>query len=215
MKKRLAAFFAAVFLLFSLSETVEASASTYRNQLSRTECELYDAMVSYLPQGYDSFRCELSQPAIYATVEEANSSLQMQVSRAYEAFYRDYPEVFWLDKSGISFSAQYDTSSGSIRIWGFSLQVSFTTSSYQSQKSALEQAVSAILQGASGSDYDKVRYFHDTIVNRCSYNSGAASVYQPMSCEAYGALVEGSAICEGYAKAFKLLCNRAGIPAKS
>ena len=105
MKKRLAAFFAAVFLLFSLSETVEASASTYRNQLSRTECELYDAMVSYLPQGYDSFRCELSQPAIYATVEEANSSLQMQVSRAYEAFYRDYPEVFWLDKSGISFSA--------------------------------------------------------------------------------------------------------------
>ena len=114
MKKRLAAFFAAVFLLFSLSETVEASASTYRNQLSRTECELYDAMVSYLPQGYDSFRCELSQPAIYATVEEANSSLQMQVSRAYEAFYRDYPEVFWLDKSGISFSAQYDTSSGSI-----------------------------------------------------------------------------------------------------
>lgn len=86
MKKRLAAFFAAVFLLFSLSETVEASASTYRNQLSRTECELYDAMVSYLPQGYDSFRCELSQPAIYATVEEANSSLQMQVSRAYEAF---------------------------------------------------------------------------------------------------------------------------------
>lgn len=124
MKKRLAAFFAAVFLLFSLSETVEASASTYRNQLSRTECELYDAMVSYLPQGYDSFRCELSQPAIYATVEEANSSLQMQVSRAYEAFYRDYPEVFWLDKSGISFSAQYDTSSGSIRIWGFSLQVS-------------------------------------------------------------------------------------------
>ena len=50
MKKRLAAFFAAVFLLFSLSETVEASASTYRNQLSRTECELYDAMVSYLPR---------------------------------------------------------------------------------------------------------------------------------------------------------------------
>lgn len=55
MKKRLAAFFAAVFLLFSLSETVEASASTYRNQLSRTECELYDAMVSYLPQGYRLF----------------------------------------------------------------------------------------------------------------------------------------------------------------
>ena len=93
------------------------------------------------------------------------------------------------------------------------MQVSFTTSSYQSQKSALKQAVSAILQGASGSDYDKVRYFHDTIVNRCSYNSGAALVYQPtVPAKAYGALVEGSASpAEGYAKAFKLLCNRAGI----
>ena len=75
----------------------------------------------------------------------------------------------------------------------------------------MEQAVNAILQGASGTDYDKARYFHDAILDRCSYNSGAVSVYQPMSCEAYGALVEGSAICEGYAKAFKLLCNRAGI----
>ena len=53
--------------------------------------------------------------------------------------------------------------------------------------------------------------FTTRFLDRCSYNSGAVSVYQPMSCEAYGALVEGSAICEGYAKAFKLLCNRAGI----
>lgn len=168
-------------------------------------------MASYLPQGYDSFSYEFSQPAAYASAEEANSSLQTQVSRAYEAFYRDYPEVFWLDKSGVSFSAQYYTASDVLYISGFSLKVAFTTSSYQSQKAALEQAVNAILQGASGTDYDKARYFHDAILDRCSYNSGAVSVYQPMSCEAYGALVEGSAICEGYAKAFKLLCNRAGI----
>ena len=211
MKKRLTAFFAAVFLLFSLSEAADASSSTYRNQLGRIENEIYDAMASYLPQGYDSFSYEFSQPAAYASAEEANSSLQTQVSRAYEAFYRDYPDVFCLDKSGVSFSAQYYTASDVLYISGFSLKVAFTASSYQSQKAALEQAVNAILQGASGTDYDKARYFHDAILDRCSYNSGAVSVYQPMSCEAYGALVEGSAICEGYAKAFKLLCNRAGI----
>lgn len=94
MKKRLTAFFAAVFLLFSLSEAADASSSTYRNQLGRIENEIYDAMASYLPQGYDSFSYEFSQPAAYASAEEANSSLQTQVSRAYEAFYRDYPEVF-------------------------------------------------------------------------------------------------------------------------
>ena len=92
MKKRLTAFFAAVFLLFSLSEAADASSSTYRNQLGRIENEIYDAMASYLPQGYDSFSYEFSQPAAYASAEEANSSLQTQVSRAYEAFYRDYLE---------------------------------------------------------------------------------------------------------------------------
>lgn len=61
MKKRLTAFFAAVFLLFSLSEAADASSSTYRNQLGRIENEIYDAMASYLPQGYDSFSYEFSQ----------------------------------------------------------------------------------------------------------------------------------------------------------
>ena len=60
MKKRLTAFFAAVFLLFSLSEAADASSSTYRNQLGRIENEIYDAMASYLPQGYDSFSYEFS-----------------------------------------------------------------------------------------------------------------------------------------------------------
>ncbi len=211
MKKRLTALFLAVLVVVAIPVTAEA-ASTYRGQLNSIEREIYDAMASYLPYGYDSFSYELSQSQVYSSAEEANAGMQWLVARAYEAFYRDHPEVVWLDKQGFSFSSQYYMEGEMIHIVGFSLRASFTTSSYQSQKSALEGAVSTIVQNATGTDYDKVRYFHDEILARCTYNTSAVSYYDPVSCEAYGALVLGSAICEGYAKAFKLLCDRSGIP---
>lgn len=57
------------------------------------------------------------------------------------------------------------------------------------------------------SDYDKIKYFHDTIINNCSYDMEAKNAHT-----AYGVLVEGVAVCEGYAKAFSLLCELSGIP---
>lgn len=58
-----------------------------------------------------------------------------------------------------------------------------------------------------GSDYDKVKYFHDVLVGGCEYSSETPDAYR-----AYGALVGGRAVCEGYAKAFELLCGYVGIP---
>ncbi len=57
-------------------------------------------------------------------------------------------------------------------------------------------------------EYDKVKYFHDTIINNCSYDTAAVNGHA-----AYGALCDGKASCEGYSKAFTLLCDRAGITA--
>lgn len=211
MKKCLTALLLALVILIHVPVTAEA-ASSYRGQLDGIEQEIYDVLTSKLSQGYDSFSYELSQTLTYSSTEEANSDMQRLVARAYEAFYRDHPEVVWLDKYGFSFSTQYYLEEGMVSVVGFSLRAGLTTSSYQSQQYALERAVSAILQNASGTDYDKVRYFHDEILARCTYNTDAVSSYDPVSCESYGALVAGSAICEGYSKAFKLLCDRSGIP---
>lgn len=211
MKKCLTALLLALTILVCALVTAQA-ASSYRSQLDSVEREIYDVMTEKLSQGYDSFDHQLSQTMRYASAEEANTAMQRLVARAYEAFYRDHPEVVWLDKYGFSFSTQYYMEGDAVLVVGFSLRAALTTSSYQSQQYALEQAVSAILQNAAGTDYDKVRYFHDEILARCTYNTNAVSSYDPISCEAYGALVTGSAICEGYAKAFKLLCDRSGIP---
>ncbi len=65
----------------------------------------------------------------------------------------------------------------------------------------------AVCSRAEGlTDYEKVKYFHDALVSRCSYTYEGDNVYS-----AYGCLVEGNAVCEGYSKAFLLLCQLADI----
>ena len=70
----------------------------------------------------------------------------------------------------------------------------------------LTKRVSEILAGMpDGSDYDKELYFHDYIINSCTYETTGNSN------NAYGALIENKAVCTGYARAMQLLLNKAGI----
>jgi len=62
-------------------------------------------------------------------------------------------------------------------------------------------------------DFEKELAIHDYIVNNCRYdieNLRKGST-PPEAYTAYGALVNGSAVCEGYAKAMKLLLDRVNI----
>lgn len=57
------------------------------------------------------------------------------------------------------------------------------------------------------SDYDKLIFFHDYLLRFCSYTLDAKNPFS-----AYGCLIDGKAVCEGYSKAFSILCLNAGIP---
>lgn len=54
--------------------------------------------------------------------------------------------------------------------------------------------------------YDKVKSIHDYLCEITTYDSSAAHGHS-----AYGALIDGRAVCEGYAEAFKLICDANGI----
>ena len=62
-------------------------------------------------------------------------------------------------------------------------------------------------------DFEKELAIHDHIINNCKYDieNFEAGTIPPESHSAYGALIEGTAVCEGYAKAMKLLMDRAGV----
>ena len=62
-------------------------------------------------------------------------------------------------------------------------------------------------------DAERVRVLHDYLVTSCEYdieNYKSGKITQ-VSRLAYGALVDGKAVCQGYCAAFSLLCDRAGV----
>ncbi len=62
---------------------------------------------------------------------------------------------------------------------------------------------------ASMSDYEKELAIHDFIVSNCKYSYGSDD--NENEYRAYGALVEGKAVCNGYAEAMALLLTCAGV----
>lgn len=71
---------------------------------------------------------------------------------------------------------------------------------------AVKKALSGISMGAD--DYEKELYVHDYICKICRYDAEADKL---QNISAYSVLVDGNAVCEGYAKAAKLLLDKLGV----
>ncbi len=77
------------------------------------------------------------------------------------------------------------------------------------QHEALEAVISGIIENMpNGAENDKLRYLHDYLVKNCRYGDISQNAFN-----AYGALIEGFATCQGYADAMHLLLTRAGYNA--
>lgn len=84
----------------------------------------------------------------------------------------------------------------------------FSCEEMSNMNRAAEAAANEIMLGVNDemTTYDKLKYFHDYLITHCESDSEDAYANT-----IYGALVRGKALCEGYAKSFSYLCNKAGI----
>ncbi len=116
-------------------------------------------------------------------------------------YYRaDYPQHFWCDSS-----IRY-TISGN-KIASVTLNFNMTKDQLPQAQAAFNKAVTELLQLAATGDneYERELLLHDALAKRITYRSTAHAH------DAYGALVEGVAVCEGYARAFQYVLYQAGI----
>lgn len=74
----------------------------------------------------------------------------------------------------------------------------------------LNALIDQLVLDAPKKEYEKLKYFYDQVTRRCRYDE---TLSHPDSRNAYGALLEGYAICQGYANAMQLLLSRAGFEA--
>jgi hypothetical protein len=156
-------------------------------------------------------------------------ALLVYSSNAMHSFFRDYPQAFWIKgftaKASLSTSTTYKRSTG------------YTTTGYMEFKLVpvknlqpndyLDEFNESIIsltrtferQFADYDDATKVKEVHDYIAERVDYNYDAAActtteydyAYTPLAVFVDKSELGNQVVCQGYAKAFKIICDRLGI----
>ncbi len=159
-------------------------------QLNADEKAVYDQIVS-------------SARAFQSDVELCRKLSDIQVKRICHILYLEETELYYLT---MGYQLRLNESTGIVSAVKLSYRYNSMTVSQINEELSdkVEEILSKITPGMS--DIDKVKYFHDTIVLNCRYTDEGDYVSAP-----YGALVKGEALCEGYARAFAMLCNKVGI----
>ena len=137
-------------------------------------------------------RITLTKAGQYLTRDEAET--------VFDAYKRDYAQHFWLG----------DT----YRVSTTYIEPSYlmTKEELPGAKRAFEAAVTEMLGDVDEieGDFRKELYLHDRLIKSVIYDLTEEYMHS-----AYGALVLGRAVCDGYTEAFQYLLRRAGIEAFS
>ena len=138
------------------------------------------------------------------------------ITQVYEAFFTDNPQFFYLDRT-YSMEGKPNVD-GQTLYNALILQYLISAEQRVQAQSQFQTALNTVMADKPNSDddYEIERYLHDQLTAGCTYDTTAAeqeTIASPNAYSAYGALVEGKAVCEGYAKAMQLLLQESDIPA--
>ncbi len=136
---------------------------------------------------------------------------------ALTAMISDHPEFFWLSGEAAAnseFSMGSDKGKVTLEL---SLHYHWESADLDLAKKDFDAASKEIINEASAYEdiFDRVKFVHDSIVtgaeyDRLSYETGSSALLG-LSNSAYGALVEGRALCGGYSRAFSHIMHELGI----
>lgn len=135
-----------------------------------------------------------------------------QALALYDAFFYDNPEFFYvgsvisLEGYKLEEESRYNT---------LLLTYTMDAPARAQARAQLTAATEQILAEApeTADEYEIELYLHDRLAERCRYEDAAAAEQEqyPHAFNAYGALVLGEAVCEGYSRGMLLLLQNAGI----
>lgn len=154
----------------------------------------------------------LAYDLIFEGVKEREDSIDISaaglpvdwVDAVYNAVLRDHPELFWMP---VGYYYYYNTAGVAHTV---KPEYTIGISELPGMKAKFDSRVSELLGKVNGvtDDIEKEHILHDELAACIEYDYAYSS---PNMHNAYGALVEGKAVCDGYARAFQYLLQRSGI----
>ena len=155
----------------------------YYDQLSSTQKAIYGEL-------YDVLQKPVSEYSFKKLVKKED------FATAILAFNYDFPEAYWM------WDYRYLTND-----YGKVTKVKFQVpEDYAETQAQVDQIVDNVVGAvASASDYEKIKYFYDWIINW--------TVYEDNECDQNytSVFLFRKSICAGYSRAFQYLCKKAGI----
>ena len=202
-KKLLSALLAvcmALTLLPGAALAEEGEERYFRSTLTDGEGKIYDAFVNDLEAVRSGKAVKVEKAAI------------LDVRRAVLALNRDFPELFWL---GSGYDIRYGSSGADIAV-PYSASWAGGDRKIAADQTAVSSAAAAIVKEAkkAATPAAQLRYVHDWLTKNNQYNTSVSEAdtdSAPFS--AVSALdAKLSPVCEGYSRAFKLICDELEIP---
>ncbi len=148
-------------------------------------------------------------------MERLNQAFQS----AWNAYRFDQMNVFYIDVNKIFLFTKKTTMNGKTTYevtLGPQQGESYLSASYANQevveraKTQIDLRVNELLSSTNGTDEEKIKRIHDWMVNEINY--AEEDNQNDNSYDVYGGLLEKNAVCEGYARTFKLLMDHLNIP---
>lgn len=192
----------------------------YYNQLDDIAKIIYDSIEDNLANMTSgNYEIKLSSQ-ISNILYETNGEQQLDSSfqSAWDALMLDRTDTFFIDVTKVNLKIKKTTHGSKVT---YALSISPENSSgylangldnkkmVHTTLNEIKAQRDSIINRINGTDYNKILQIHDWIVDNLEYEKNVTNnnVYN-----LYGALIEKSAVCEGYAEALKYILDEAGIP---
>ena len=142
---------------------------------------------------------------------------EAEAKKLYAAFTRDNPQFFFI---GNVYGFDGHQTGGASRFTTFKLTYVMDAAERREARIELnavaDEMADTVPENATA--FETELALHDALAARCHYDTAAAEAPSPAEIDpyafsAYGAIVQGEAVCEGYARAMQFLLQRADIPA--
>ncbi len=186
---------------------------------------VYDAFLELTEPSLEEFTVKLPETVSFKTMDiESDENMDFynavftNCASGMEASSFDTPWIFWLDQNFTSVSAsnmRYTRNIFTKEYTFYIEELTFSPAMYESfesfeqvleYKAKLEETVeNYVIEGETTEE--KLKSIHDSICYFTDYDTGGR-----FSGSALSSLVEPGAVCEGYAKGFKILADKIGVP---
>lgn len=205
---------------YSSGAQVDTSRYFY-NQLTGNQKELYNQIqsagtVQQITVDLTNITITGKGSTSSACATNAQNAAMQDIMMAITALNEDNPLFFWANGFGISYGGtrRYSGGTYTYTITTLIINISIDANHFadfnevKAKRDAVIEKLETIkVNGISR--HEKLKSIHDYLANNIVYDD---TISEPNIFDVYGALITGVCVCEGYAEAFKLLCDREGIP---